>query len=83
MPVNQEVRRRSTRDSLRAANSVLLHVVMTIAACYAIVINSLVATQYGHVCCVTTTDARPASQARLLVTDRLFATRGDVTEDGF
>jgi hypothetical protein len=25
------------------------------------------------------TDARPASQARLLVTDRLFATRGDVT----
>jgi hypothetical protein len=34
--------------------------------------------QYGHVCCVTTTDARPASQARVLVTDRLFATRGEV-----
>jgi len=34
---------------------------------------------YGHVCCVTTTDARPASQARVLVTDRLFATWGDVT----
>lgn len=77
-PVNQEVRRRSTRDSLRAATSVVLHVAMTIAACYANVISSLATKQYGHVCCVTTT-AQPASQARLLVTDRLFATRGDVT----